>query len=1213
MFRKVIISHLGELTQDMRTVGDLIRYRIYYDNPTRARVDVVITDKLARNLSRVTALNGGRYDQRTRTATWKIPGLLARQGAFVEVEAVIDSTGVVENQAFLRGLGARRGESNVVKTVVVAPPRTGWIPFGADSRRTEPPRPYMKDETTTGLTVNFDMDGMFVTETKVDGVTYHDLSIPGKATLMDVGRPRLPIVGALVEVPHGVTLTPHAVKSRSVTLGDYNVRPMQELTPRQPGPRRGFSVDRATYLSDAPYPGPLARVQARDVGVMRGHRLVFLKVFPVQYNPVTRQMRVFSNIEVRLDYDHPAQIQRIPRRLRSPAFEATLRNSVLNYKNVLRFGGVGDYQKARTGCHYLILTDPTFYNATDPNNPVVRLQNWKRRKGLLTEVVDVTTIAGGNTAASIRTYLQNAYDTWDPAPTYVLLVGDADLVPRNDGVLHDWHHDNLNNNTPIGTDLTYAELDGSDYFPDVFIGRLPVDSLAQAGDVVDKIIGYEQRPPAVPANANYYQDTSLVCLFEDVWQTSNGTEDPSFRIVEFAEAIRTFLNAQGYNTQRIYSRSGNFAQGPQRYENGTALPVDLTINGNPGAGIPGFAWNGGPADISAAINGGNFLVTYDGHGGPATWARPLFTAAHIAALNNPGSFPVVLSFACMTGWFDNEVNPNNVDTVPGQAGMQGLGVNDESFCELLLRRANAGAVAVIGSSRISWENNDVMMLGAYKAIWPEFAPNPPSSLVIPQMQMGPLTRMGQILNFCKIYMANAYADGFTRESSFEMYHLFGDPEMPLWTRAPVALAVDCPRGIGSTGAQDFVVTVTEQAGGAPVQSAAVALTRRVTTGGVAVDRILDSQLTSPDGVVRFGLNDIGAGDIDITVTAPGYLPFTGTIGAVSGGAVLNRLDPDNGPEGQTIHVGGQGFGGNENVDIYFGGQLMRTVPAPNGSFGQAGSDVDIQVAAPYPLGPVNVVALGQQSGRCAADVFQVRSRNPIDLWTYSQWDPSTWSLNPGGDNPVWNNPEIQLYDGATAVDSNNLVAGHTYTMKVGVHNDTGFTANQTKVVFRWANFGIGGPWFDFHTASLDVPPGGATAEAPFTPPQTGHVCVLAEIFHMEDVSPGNNQGQENLHVGPTQSPAEVGFLIWNRTRKPAAVFLEVRQMIRPDRVGKEPLWATKVVHPDPQVLQPGDRAEARVVVDPGATIRKGTKAEFAVTGFIDGEMVGGVNLIITKG
>ena len=50
MFEKVVISHLSELTNDTRAVGDAIRYRIYYDNPTLIRADIVTSDQLDKRL-----------------------------------------------------------------------------------------------------------------------------------------------------------------------------------------------------------------------------------------------------------------------------------------------------------------------------------------------------------------------------------------------------------------------------------------------------------------------------------------------------------------------------------------------------------------------------------------------------------------------------------------------------------------------------------------------------------------------------------------------------------------------------------------------------------------------------------------------------------------------------------------------------------------------------------------------------------------------------------------------------------------------------------------------------------------------------------------------------------------------------------------------------------------------------------------------------------
>jgi hypothetical protein len=1209
--RMVIVSHLGELLQDTRYIGETVRYKIYYMNDSRQKADIGIFVKPEDRLIQIKVFNRGRYEEGTQTIVWEIRQVAPKQGGFVEFEGVIDE-GVrglrrlaLVHTAFIKIQRRTEVETNEVVNHVCDRPPVGWIPFDRVSKPGGPIS-YMKDETTIGTTVNFDLPGMLVHEVQVQGMLYHRLSIPGHSTLLNLGKPDLPIVGQIIEVPWGVNFKIEIVKSRSISLRCYNVFPAQEREIRQP--RRGerkFALDKVAYAMDAYYPQELAAIKAEDIGVIRGHRVVLLKVNPIQFNPVTREIKAFSQVEVRLDYDRPAQIRRVDRRIESPPFERLLKPLVLNYKDPLRFDPGQPRETKKDGCDYLIITHGNFYNPNDPNNPIVRLQDWKRRKGLKTRVVDVANIPGGSTANDIRNYILDSYQNWDPVPTYVLLVGDAEFIPTNYQTAHPEH-----NNTNIGTDLYYVTVDGSDYFPDMFIGRLSVDTLAQAGDVVDKILAYEQNPPA---NANYYTNTSMVALFEDDTDRPNdpcpqdGQEDCSFRVVEFAEEIRAYLQNNGYTVNRIYDQSGAFAQGPQRYENGSAIPVDLTLGGNPAAGVPGFPWNGGTADIRTAINNGNFLVTYDGHGNRTSWDRPGFNTNDINALTNGALTPVVFSLACMTCWFDNETDAADIDPAPG---VQGTGAGDESFCEHFLRLSNAGAVAIFGSTRISWDNNDFMMLGLYKAIWPDFNPNPPFGPgQLPSIQTGPLISMGQITAFSKMYMANYYNHDFYRQSSFEMYTLFGDPEMALWTAEPARLKLDHPKGIGSTGEQDFVVKATNDASGDPVPNAVVVLTQS--------NAIVSRGQTNPAGLARFTLNAPASGNLDITVTARNYRPYTGKIEVSSGGANLNRLEPGDGVENQVVHVGGQNFSGSENVDIQFGGQPILTKAASSGSFGQSGvEDVDIQVPSPYALGPVNVLARGQNSGRYAVDVFRVRSANPIDLYTYSQWDSTTWHLHPGG-NPVWNNPEIQLYDsGNNPVGSNNLVVGNTYTIKAKVHNDTAFDAKSVKVTFKWSNFGLGQPdnvWTPIGGQDIDVPASSVReAEVKWAPPSTGHLCLLVEIYHIEDINGNNNVGQENCHVGPTTSPAKVPFLVWNPTDKPVAVYLELRQLIPPGQEVKTRLWGSWITHPDPQVIPPGGRREAWAILDPDLADIKSGEAEFALTGFINGRVIGGVNFIIRK-
>jgi hypothetical protein len=1217
---KVIMSHLGEITQDSGTVGDTITYRIYYLNDSEGGEPsgIAILDKLDSGLHDVTAHNSGVYDATIHAVYWEIEDVGPGDGGFIEIEATIGETGEVVNKALVK-IGADLDplsldaategviETNMVSTIVSVEPELGWVPFVDGAEPGSEPEVSMKDETTMDTMVNFDIPGMFVSQMEQEGVAYQKLSVPGYEKTSDVGKPEVPLLGAVLEVPLDVSLDVEIYKSEYVELPYYNVFPAQELRTTVDAGGHEFVIDEDAYLTDSFYPADLAVVHPEDMGIVRGHRVVFLKANPVQYNPVTKVLRAYSNIEVMLKYSEPAQVESPEERIQSAPFEQLLGSTVLNYKPVVDHDALAAAAEAgqeeagpgHLGCQYLIITHPDFYDPGDLLNPITRFRDWKQHKGISTCIVETTDITDGDTADGIKAYIQNAYDNWPTPPSYVLLVGDSEFVPTTHETFHSEHvktdpATGLDVHTETGSDLYYATVDGTDILPDILIGRVSVDTIGEAEVILDKIVEYEKNPPA---NQGFYTDTALVRLFEDDTDAkfdaagnpipdpcpSDGQEDCCFGIIEVAEEVRDFLIGEGYDPERIYGRSGNFAQGPLQYVNGANLPVNLTIAG-------GFPWNGGPADIQDAFNDGNFLITFCGHGYREGFGTPNFDVAHLGGLNNAGELPFCYASACNMGWFDNETDNNLFNTAN----------NDECFAEEITRLNNGGAVGIIASSRISWFPLDITIIeGMWDAIWPDYDPGVGTT---------PCYGAGLINTYSKLYLAKYRGVGKHRDEQFEVFNLLGDPEMPIWTEEPGSFDVTHPEGIGSTGEQDFVVKVMDAATGEPVHSAVVVLNRG--SAIVAVEQ------TDPAGVARFTLNGPYAGTMDVTVTARNWRPYEGTISVSADGATINRLDPENGPEGQVIHVGGTDFAGSEEVDIYFDAKLMTTADASEGDFGQEGQEhVDLEVPSPCDLGPVNVVAHGKTSDSYAVDVFQVSTANPIDVYTYSQWDETTWHLHEEN-RKAWDNPEIELYnEDDNPVSSKELVALEKYTVHARVHNGTDFDAQNVKVTFRWADCGVGQSdkvWKDIgDPVDIDVEAHSTeNAEVKWAPEKTGHICVKVFIYHAEDINGSNNSGQENCKVGETSSPAKLSFYVWNPTSEPAMVHLELRQV--GERGSKGALWQTMIVHPDPQLIPPLGKAEAFVVIEPPDSVPVGQEAEFELTGYIDGEMIGGVTFVVTK-
>ncbi|MEW6601975.1 MAG: C25 family peptidase propeptide domain-containing protein, partial [Nitrospirota bacterium] len=362
--RKQIVSHIGEVTEDSRFLGDSVTFKIYYKNTSRKKVTIGIIDDVPIGLTDVKPTQNGRYDANSNIILWELKDVEAGKGGFVEFQATTNKEKVISNHAYiLLGIESlmkftvseqrkldqeikslQLPKENVIKTndvelTIYNKPKIGWIPFKENVKEEAHPRSNMKDETTMDVMINFDIPGMFVNEKQVDKVTYHELSIPMQATRMEIGKPRVPLVGRIVEVPKGVDFTVEIVEKESIRLKHYNVIPTQDPVIRQhmQTEQKKFMIDSATYRQSVMQPGDLAIVSPQDIGIVRGHRLVFLKAYPVQFNPITKEIEAFSRIEVKLKYSKPAQVKSVDARIYSPAFEDLLKNSVINYKDNRRF------------------------------------------------------------------------------------------------------------------------------------------------------------------------------------------------------------------------------------------------------------------------------------------------------------------------------------------------------------------------------------------------------------------------------------------------------------------------------------------------------------------------------------------------------------------------------------------------------------------------------------------------------------------------------------------------------------------------------------------------------------------------------------------------------------------------------------------------------------------------------------------------------------
>jgi hypothetical protein len=231
------------------------------------------------------------------------------------------------------------------------------------------------------------------------------------------------------------------------------------------------------------------------------------------------------------------------------------------------------------GARYLIITHDNFYSAIQP------LAEWKHRKGLRTKVVKLSDI--GSSASQIRTYIENAYNTWQIRPEFLLLVGAPNYLPFSSiGYVY--------------SDNYYTNMDG-DIYNEILSGRLTVHSTTEAQAVVNKILLYEKTPSV--DTSNWLINACLI--------VREGYDHDDSIYWSDINHVKNLMRSHGYNTIDTLSRSGN----------------------------------SNSSDVISAVNDGRAFVLYRGNGSN-NWYYPFDVNPDQA--QNGVRVPIVLSITCQT-------------------------------------------------------------------------------------------------------------------------------------------------------------------------------------------------------------------------------------------------------------------------------------------------------------------------------------------------------------------------------------------------------------------------------------------------------------------------------------------------------------------------------------------------------------------------------------
>ena len=362
------------------------------------------------------------------------------------------------------------------------------------------------------------------------------------------------------------------------------------------------------YSSMDWYPGEIFEVVS--VESFRGFQILDMILYPLQYQPGSGTVKFYSKMTVTVQFSKDVK----NRLYRGLAGDKTEVSAIVDNPEMIQV--YEDKPNPMTTEEYIIITNNVLQSTFQT------LAGWKGSYVNGTGVYTINWIMchcdGRDTQEKIRNFIDYMYT--DHGTKYVLLGGDTGVVPYrgfyastggyiDTDMAADMYYAHLDGTFNSDNDSYWAEpTDGVDWYPEVAVGRAPVDTTTEAQAFVNKVIAYEQM-----------DKPERVCLHQSRVQSGNS---PDSRCLAYN--CDDYIPG-GYTIDYLFE------------EDGTVTKTDWRN-----------AWAAGPIAV-AHIGHGNTTVYYINYeiGGTVSWYT-----SDVSSLTNT-FFPWTTSVACIVGEFED--------------------------------------------------------------------------------------------------------------------------------------------------------------------------------------------------------------------------------------------------------------------------------------------------------------------------------------------------------------------------------------------------------------------------------------------------------------------------------------------------------------------------------------------------------------------------------
>lgn len=429
------------------------------------------------------------------------------------------------------------------------------------------------------------------------------INIDKGSPLLKKGAPDLPKVNFSIIIPNQKNSEIEILASDYIELPSMDIAPSKGQLLRSINPASIPFTYGEEYQKNAFYPQEIALLNTPYI--LRDFRGQTVQINPVQYNPISKVMRVYTSMRIKVKYQGISNINTItqaefPKKL-DEVFDGIYQNQFINYTAMKKTR----YTPVIENGSLLILSPAIFLNDLAP------FIKWKEMKGIKTYLVNVDTIAGGINENSIAAVAKYYYENMQIAN--MILIGDNTSIPAK-------NENYANPNLAGPSDIAYAYINNNDHYPEFVVGRFSGENNLEIQSIVTRSLEYEKTPNT---NGNWMSQQLGIASEQG---TGDDNQYDYQHIHDIVDSNKNQYNYTGY--YELYD--GVQSQG---WNDAAGYPDATMFENN--------------------VNSGVSLINYAGHGGANGIVTTGFSSSEVPFLTNVGKLPFFFVVGCSPGRFVN--------------------------------------------------------------------------------------------------------------------------------------------------------------------------------------------------------------------------------------------------------------------------------------------------------------------------------------------------------------------------------------------------------------------------------------------------------------------------------------------------------------------------------------------------------------------------------